>query len=251
MNILSRGLYGFLYRIKGSNDIFKITRIRSALQTMSIKQHLLQHKNQSTIEKQFLFPKDDMMPLSEMKSEDQKQLWTELQKNTITKWLFSVHDFVQQRMRFGGIPWHEFILLPNLTDKMIHECKRQLIVAVLHLHKLNVTHNDIQSRNVLVEASKHGFIVRLIDWEMSVIHEPETQDEPLFNNLGPFSFLSFAEVLDHYHHSYQKQIRFDWKRTWAIITDFRGCTWETIVDQKVEDYDSFMKEFVSKEKKMK
>lgn len=248
--LLSRGVFSLLYReydffdfsITDSNDTFKplpnsilkISKKRCTMQTLSTKQHL--HSSTSRDElKSFLFPQNETVSLALLSPKTIQTIWNEFP--WYVRHAHAPEDFVVQSMPYGGVPWNRCSFA--VTDKQKYEFLR----AVHTLHRCRVTHNDILDRNVLIDQSGN---VRLIDWDFSVIHYDDGgETEPLLNNLGPFSWFRAAEVLDHFHHTFTEQIRFDWKRTWAIIGAFQDITWQTIEEKMKsnpkQSYDAYIK----------
>lgn len=84
---------------------------------------------------------------------------------------------------FGGQTWNSYLAsssaFPPKEKNDATTCRRvlslvtQLLRAVLLLHELNVVHNDVWVRNVIVDPKTEQ--VRLIDWESSALHHWDRQ----------------------------------------------------------------------------
>jgi serine/threonine protein kinase len=222
------------------NEVIKITRQRCALQALAIKQHVKEYfttkekEAGSSISKApFIFPNDDILCLRDLDQESQRRIQSHLKESKNGLYSKScgllkcnLDEMVALGMMNGGQTWSTWKV--GKTEKELHEAKTQLLTAVLSLHHCGITHNDLQDRNVLISFIGKSFTLKIIDWEFAVVHDEESKDERLFNNLGPFSILRFFEVLNHSHHKHHEQIEFDWMRVWSIIQDYRGINWKDV-----------------------
>jgi len=214
-----------------AGTLLKLTKKRCALQSLAIKQHLSHVLGTEQINSQYLFPHDAIISLSMVEPIFQKALWNNM--NSFTKACYTPEEFVMQTMTFGGVSWDSYFHDGKNHDKKEEQdAKRKLLQAVLTLHQHDVTHNDILSRNIVIDAKG---CLRLIDWEFAVLHYDDTKLEPLLNNLGPFSFLRFTEVMNRFNTDFHGQVREDWKRVWQIIDNFNGIRWIDIRNTKELD----------------
>jgi serine/threonine protein kinase len=236
MNILARGLSSVLYHpafqleladpaekiINLTGTILKVTKKRCALQALLIKQHFLTSTTRAQ-RQHLLFPEDELISLTTLTRKQQARLWWDM--NRFTKTFYTKEDFVVQPLAFGGKQWNTHFATDSSAETY-ERAKTQLLQAVLCLHANNVTHNDISERNVLIDANGN---VNIIDWEFAVLHyDDESKKEPLLNNVGPFSFWRFTEVMTRYSSDFAGQVKGDWKRVWQILGECGDKMWRDV-----------------------
>lgn len=58
----------------------------------------------------------------------------------------------------------------SLSPADVQYYMKQLLIALAHVHKMEVIHRDVKPHNVLIDPQRR--ILRLIDFGLSVFHEP-------------------------------------------------------------------------------
>jgi hypothetical protein len=115
----------------------------------------------------------------------------------------SLDKILTLNMPYGGIDVEKFINdyinqnnTINSNIKILNNSLINLLVnGILPMNKLNVFHCDIKDSNVLVNPTETGLTTRLIDWGLSIIHNPnEGIPKKLYRR--PFQYnVPFSSIL--------------------------------------------------------
>lgn len=136
-------------------------------------------------------------------------------------------DLVGLYMNHGGVTWNKFFETMDekttITERDIIKIIRHLLVAVILLHRCNISHSDIHGGNVMIHPDDR--LPRLIDWESAVIHRPEDDAQNQKMHHQVISDMTWWAILfgGRWNYPKQKQMEYDWLRVSAMLRKTWPC----------------------------
>jgi hypothetical protein len=111
----------------------------------------------------------------------------------------SLNKLMMLNMPYGGINVDNFIYKYFIKSDLIllnNSLIELLVKGILPMNQRNIYHCDIKDSNVLVDVVETGIHTRLIDWGLSVIHNPNSKKIPGNLYRRPFQFnVPFSTIL--------------------------------------------------------